>query len=284
MITPIKYIVYRILPLVYDDSLSYLEVLSKVTAKTNEVIEQINSISGQIENMDDYIRETAQQIVTETVTPEYVQSIITEQYLNTWLASNAIISVLESDIATNKADITSLKTRMTDEEQATQALNAGLQNAITDFENFEDETNSELQEQQTQLNNKADIEHSHDVTTEEITGVLPWAKGGTSNTDAKTLQHKFFSALTASGASDATTLTSYPHGLVAGLYRVGVPSVTGLPSDAQGYGVLAIFLAGDYRIHLYLGAEGSLYYGRTDGGSYPATWRKLTGTSVSPRS
>ena len=93
MITPIKYIVYRVLPLVYDDSLSYLEVLAKVTAKTNEVIEQINSISGQIENMDDYIRETAEEIIAETVTPEYVQSIITEQYLNTWLASNAIISV-----------------------------------------------------------------------------------------------------------------------------------------------------------------------------------------------
>ena len=34
---------YKVLPLVYDDSLSYYEVLCKLTNKINEVIESINS-------------------------------------------------------------------------------------------------------------------------------------------------------------------------------------------------------------------------------------------------
>lgn len=123
MITPIKYIVYRVLPLVYDDSLSYLEILAKVTAKTNEVIEQINTISGHMEDMDSYIRETAEQIVTETVTPEYVRSIITETYLNEWLADSAIIDVLENDISTINGTIDTLTQDNTD-----------TKNRVTDLE------------------------------------------------------------------------------------------------------------------------------------------------------
>lgn len=39
-----------ILPLVYDDSLSYMEVLYKVLAKTNECINTLNEVSGIVEN------------------------------------------------------------------------------------------------------------------------------------------------------------------------------------------------------------------------------------------
>lgn len=41
---------YKILPLVYDDSLSYMELLSKVVAKVNETIEVVNNISIDILN------------------------------------------------------------------------------------------------------------------------------------------------------------------------------------------------------------------------------------------
>ena len=39
---PLKIWVQAVAPIVYDDSLSYYETLSKVTQKTNEVIEQVN--------------------------------------------------------------------------------------------------------------------------------------------------------------------------------------------------------------------------------------------------
>lgn len=41
---------YKILPLVYDDSLSYMELLSKVIQKINEVIDTVNNISVDILN------------------------------------------------------------------------------------------------------------------------------------------------------------------------------------------------------------------------------------------
>ena len=51
-IKPLRYYCQKVLPLVYDDSLSYYEVLGKTTEKLNEVIKSINDLS---ENIDDLI-------------------------------------------------------------------------------------------------------------------------------------------------------------------------------------------------------------------------------------
>ena len=48
-ITPIELHCQKILPLVYDDSLSYYEVLCKATQKLNEVIENNNELVKQWE-------------------------------------------------------------------------------------------------------------------------------------------------------------------------------------------------------------------------------------------
>lgn len=47
-VKPLKFYCQKILPLVYDDSLSYYEVLNKVTFKLNEVIENTNQIPEYI--------------------------------------------------------------------------------------------------------------------------------------------------------------------------------------------------------------------------------------------
>lgn len=41
-IKPVRYWCYKILPLAYDDSLSYYEVLCKLTKKTNELVDMVN--------------------------------------------------------------------------------------------------------------------------------------------------------------------------------------------------------------------------------------------------
>lgn len=45
VIQPMKFRCQKVLPLVYDDSLSYYETLCKISAKLNEVIDAINELS-----------------------------------------------------------------------------------------------------------------------------------------------------------------------------------------------------------------------------------------------
>ena len=67
---PLKFIAHKILPLVYDESLSYYEVLCKVVAKVNEVIEFVEA--GLYENIreviSDLIIDYAYDSTTETLT------------------------------------------------------------------------------------------------------------------------------------------------------------------------------------------------------------------------
>ena len=49
-IKPFKFWVQSVLPLVYDDSLSYYEVLAKMTVKINEIIEEMGTIPDEIVN------------------------------------------------------------------------------------------------------------------------------------------------------------------------------------------------------------------------------------------
>lgn len=66
-VSALKYWCYKILPLVYDDSLSYYEILCKVTEKLNEVISNTNNIptiiseavasGGFLDNLQEQIAE-----------------------------------------------------------------------------------------------------------------------------------------------------------------------------------------------------------------------------------
>lgn len=57
-VRPLRYWVQKILPLVYDDSLSYYELLNKVVYKLNEcissndqIVEYVNGIEGEIDQL-----------------------------------------------------------------------------------------------------------------------------------------------------------------------------------------------------------------------------------------
>ena len=55
MINPFNYFCAQILPLVYDDTLSYYECLCKVTAKLNEVIKQSNMTAENMTTLKTYV-------------------------------------------------------------------------------------------------------------------------------------------------------------------------------------------------------------------------------------
>ena len=54
-VKPVRLRTQKIIPLTYDDSLSYMEVLSKLAAKVNEIITDVN------DHMDDYLTEYIEQ-------------------------------------------------------------------------------------------------------------------------------------------------------------------------------------------------------------------------------
>lgn len=66
-IETLKYWTYKILPLVYDDSLSYYELLNKVTYKLNEVIKNNNELPEYIAELlsEDKFREIISSIMDE---------------------------------------------------------------------------------------------------------------------------------------------------------------------------------------------------------------------------
>lgn len=66
----LKFIAHKILPLVYDESLSYYEVLCKVVAKVNEVIDFVEAelYENISEIISDLIIDYAYDSTTETLT------------------------------------------------------------------------------------------------------------------------------------------------------------------------------------------------------------------------
>lgn len=77
-INKLKYWCYKVLPLVYDDSLSYYELLCKVVEKLNEVIDLADGFSGQYEEVEKAIDDLQKQIdaIDTTFIKELVESYI----------------------------------------------------------------------------------------------------------------------------------------------------------------------------------------------------------------
>lgn len=84
--------VQKILPLVYDDSLSYYELLSKVVAKINEIVPIVNVTDGTIKNYVDV----------------YIQSLVDDGTLE-GMINDELLSDIRSQADTNTADIETLK-------------------------------------------------------------------------------------------------------------------------------------------------------------------------------
>ena len=85
-----KFWCQKVLPLVYDDSLSYYEVLCKVVQYLNNVIEDVNNIPAYIDNK-----------IAEALDDEHLRELIEQFVLN---IENAISSNNEGDNTNSSAD------------------------------------------------------------------------------------------------------------------------------------------------------------------------------------
>ena len=76
MVNKLKFWCYKVLPLVYDDSLSYYEVLCKVVEKLNEVIEQYASTGETIVEMQKAIAQLQKWVDDFDTT--FIESVVRE--------------------------------------------------------------------------------------------------------------------------------------------------------------------------------------------------------------
>ena len=87
----------KIIPLIYDDALSYYEVLCRLKRKINEIIDTVNGlidadIEGYLKNLiDEYATERVRELINEIAEPivrEYAETICRE-YLDNFFAEYA---------------------------------------------------------------------------------------------------------------------------------------------------------------------------------------------------
>ena len=79
-IDKVKFWCYKVLPLVYDDSLSYYELLCKVVSKLNELIEKYASFDDMVEEIQSAIDALQKQIDEFDTT--YIEKLINDKLAN----------------------------------------------------------------------------------------------------------------------------------------------------------------------------------------------------------
>lgn len=82
-ISPVKYWCYKVLPLVYDESLSYMELLDKVVYKLNEVIKNTNVLP-------EYITEQIKNYITTGEISKVLYDVLANYTLNVKFPPNGI--------------------------------------------------------------------------------------------------------------------------------------------------------------------------------------------------
>lgn len=85
-IEKLRFWCFKVLPLVYDDSLSYMEVLCKVKYKLNEIIDSMNGLDDTIKELEEVIAQVQHWIDT------FDTSVI-EKWINEHLASMFYVEI-----------------------------------------------------------------------------------------------------------------------------------------------------------------------------------------------
>ena len=99
MIEKLKWITWSIMPLVYDESLSYVELLDKVIAKLNEVIEATNNFTKPVqETIDAWLKSDEGQATVEQSVGDFIVA-----YSKTPSFQQVLVSALENQSAEVKA-------------------------------------------------------------------------------------------------------------------------------------------------------------------------------------
>lgn len=103
MIEYLKWMTYAVMPLVYDESLSYVELLNKVVAKLNEVIKETNYLSEHID-----------AVLTEWLKTDEAQKAVEDavgQFIEAYSKTPSFHDVLVEALATQSTEIKNAATQ-----------------------------------------------------------------------------------------------------------------------------------------------------------------------------
>lgn len=125
MIDEIKFKTYVVLPLVYDDALSFYELVGKCVQKINEMIPVVNVTQEEIDKK----------------VSQAIQELIDNGTLND-IINNQLFSELNEKINVNTNDITTLKTNVNNITAKTTSLEQTSEELTTKTNNLETENNT----------------------------------------------------------------------------------------------------------------------------------------------
>lgn len=132
----------KVLPLVYDESLSYYEVLNKLTFKVNEVVEQLNIVEDNVVALNEAVTQVEQRMTELEEAFEEFRTDMENRFAQ-------LKEEIETEFAELKADI----------EQEIDELRQSLVQSIHELK---EELTAELQALQTEL--RAEMQAFEDLT------------------------------------------------------------------------------------------------------------------------
>lgn len=126
----IRFMCHKILPLVYDESLSYYEVLCKVAYKLNEAIEAVNNLNGNVTDLNSRCNTMQEEIEAIANEINTFESEVTQRF-------NTLETSLNNKVDTAIADMEqSIDGKFNSLENRVDSEIAGLENDINDFKDY----------------------------------------------------------------------------------------------------------------------------------------------------
>lgn len=118
---PFRFWCQKVLPLVYDDSLSYYELLNKVVKYLNDVTENVNSLGTAFQELEesldhyvnDVVEERLDQMVEDGTLDDIVSEVLTDKFNAYTTATNARISTLETTVNNHGTSLSDQSSRIT---------------------------------------------------------------------------------------------------------------------------------------------------------------------------
>lgn len=115
-IRPFRFWCQKVLPLVYDDSLSYYELLCKVVAKLNEVVDNENQLNEAFQQLKDWVENYFDSHDFQQMVNDKLDSMVEDGTLGS-LINDKLLGDINAKVENNTNDISAMKPKVEQVEQ-----------------------------------------------------------------------------------------------------------------------------------------------------------------------